>query len=1205
MVSGLGVPPAPATEPRFALRELPAFPRSDRYTYVAMIGQGGMGVIYRAFDRELGHEVALKVLRARGPEAVARLKAEFRARADFHHPHLLQLLDLVVTPEHAFFTMELVDTVDFLDWVWLAGQADVRRRLATALTGVVSALAALHAAGFVHFDVKPANILVDRMDRALLADFGLSTAIRSRAGAPARDVEGLGTPDYMAPERHRGGAVLPASDLYSVGAVIVEALTGSLHDEVDVRGDDPLLALARRLLAPDPDARPAASDAAAALAGFATAEPALHAGVESPFVGREPQLAALAEAFARVDRSTIVVGHVRGPSGIGKTALVRRFLDQVKARCPSAIVLHGRCHPYEQIAFGGVDRIVEGLAEAIRDGEVSIAGIPPRALAALVRLFPAMPWKIPATAGVLSDDDRGLRLLGIATLRELLARAAATRPLVMWIDDLHWSDDDTEEVLAGIVRIPNTMVIYSYRPEHAMPPAEDLGALRVHRVDVEVGALDASDLESLVRAVAPDVAGDTCRELAAAARGYPVFARVLGQHDAHRLGALGLGQAGSLAALWNQLIDALPDGQRALFDAIAVAPGPVAASIVSTAAGVPHAAPELRTLEQLGVVTRAPGRGAMRVAPFHDQLRQLRLEHLDAQARARLHRELARGHERVASADYEALVHHCHELGDDGRAGHYAVLAGDRASASLAFGAAAGFYGSAIEWLPARGEPWELHRKLAECQANRGHAEDAGLHFERAAVERTRAEGPSAAATRCSMRAAEQLLRCGRIPEGYRIMRDVLAALRVRLPGSHRTAVLRSVVLRARFVMRGLESAPVAELDPDEELRMDALWMASTSLGHLNHALADVLLLHHVRAALDRGTPSRILRSLTYEAAAEITIGLAYFDRRAMDMLARAERLLAVTRDDYDHGWYEASYSAIAFFRADLRETIAHAEKAEDHLLRRAIGVAWERAVVHSYWLFALALTGEATALEQRRRIALEDALARRDRLAESHCRSGYTALTWLFRDDVAAARRDRATMLGAVHRDHRDRAEANRWPESAFGTPDYHALLADCHIDLYAGDAQAALARIDAAWPLMERALLLRITFVNVDLRFLRARCALAASTTSPRPRALRKLAAREAARIARDRNPVARPYHALLRGLLAPDPAVLGDAERGFDELAMAGHAAAARFRRGELIGGGDGERLCGEACERLRAAGIVRPEGIIAMYAPRGTA
>lgn len=895
-----------------------------------------------------------------------------------------------------------------------------------------------------------------------------------------------------------------------------------------------------------------------------------------------------------------MIAEVHGPSGIGKTVLVQRFLDHVAAVRPDAIVLRGRCHPYEQIAFGGVDRVVEGLAECVHDGEISLAGITPAALVALVRLFPTLPWRVPATASALTDDDRGLRLLGIATLRELLARAANARPLVMWIDDLHWIDDDTQEVLAAIAGVRNAMIVYSYRPDDtarlaALRAAPAAAAVPTRRIAIALGALDAGEVESLVRAVAPDVAGDVCRELAVAAGGSPIFARILVRHGRPRGGEPGR----SPAALWNQLIDALPAAQRALFDALAVAPGPVAAAVVQAAASVEYASPELRALEQLGIVSRAPGRGSIRFAPLHDQLRQVRLDHLDAATRMRLHRELARSHEHTASGDYEALVHHFHALAEDGRAGHYAVLAGDRASASLAFGTAASYYARAIDWLPVRGEPWELHRKLAECEASRGHAESAGLHFERAAAARTAAGGPRLATTRLAMRAAEQLLRCGRIPEGYRIMRDVLATLRVRLPASHRAALIHSVVLRARLVMRGLDAVLRPDLAAEQELLIDALWMAATSLAHVNYPLADVLLLHHMRAALDGSSPSRIMWSLTYEAAAEVTLGIGFFDRRAADMMARAERLLAMTRDDYDLGWFEASCAAIAYFRGRWRDTIAHAEAAEHHLLRRGIGVAWERAVVHSYWLFALALTGDAAALEAQRRIVLDDARARRDLLAEDHCRSGYTALTWLFRDDVAGARDECGRSLGAARLDGGD-PRPERWPESSFSTPDYQALLARCHLELYAGDPGAAWAHVSAAWPLIERAQLLRIQFVGVDLRFLRARCALAASRGS-RDGRLVALAARDRARIARDPNPTARPYHALLGGLLARSPELLDDAARGFDQLAMAAHAAAARHRAGELIGGRIGDRLRGAARDRLRQLGIARPERMVELYAP----
>jgi eukaryotic-like serine/threonine-protein kinase len=1208
-----------------------------------MIGQGGAGVIYRAVDRDLEQEVALKVLRAPGGGSVSKLKSEFRARADLHHPNLLQLFELVVTDEHAFFTMELVDAVDFLDWIWRgtpatpAAVADdgAQRRLAGAMRDVVSGLAALHGAGLVHFDVKPGNILVDRAGRVRLADFGLSTEFRTEAGASVRDTEGAGTPYYMAPERRRGGIITPASDLYSVGATMLEALTGSPRAALeDPPGDpSPLLAIARRLMARDPQARPSAREALDtlhAIGGGAAAAVvhglALRLRPEAPFVGRTPQLAAMQDAFERADETATATIHVHGPSGIGKTALVRRFLDGVRTRHPDVVILRGRCHPYEQIAFCGIDRVVDELSDYMRSGGMSVEGIAPHGLAALVRLFPSVPSRVDPAMVSTAAGTSSLRHLGFAALRELLARAAAVRRLILWIDDLQWVDDDTLEVLRALQAIPRATFILSYRLDdtgtrsrldllRGNPPAPDLGLL-AHSTDLPLGILDAGDLESLFRTLAPEISPETCKELAVAAGGYPIFAHVLGGPDAHPVNSGALARPGLLAAWLNGMVDALPATQRALFDTIVVAPGPVAMSVVMHAAAADQPLPSLRALEQLGIVSRSSGRGVVRVLPLHDRLRQVRLERIHPAEYARIHRALARSHEQLVSFDFEALTHHYHELGEDERAGQYSVLAGDRASASLAFGAAASYYARAIEWLPDRKEPWELIRKLAECEANRGHGQDAGGQFEQAARVREHIEGPSAETTRLQLRAAEQMLRSGAITDGFRVMRDVLSALGVKLPTSHRGALARSVVLRLGLLARGTRFSPraEAELDDRERLRMDALWMASTSLAHVNFPLADVLLLLHGRSAIASGEPSRILRFLTYEAAAEVILGSRYFDRRAAALTAQADQLRATVNDDYNSGWYHASYAANAFFRADWRASVAHAETAEAHLTRHGVGIAWERAVAYQYWLFALALTAQPAKLEERRRIALEDALARRDRLAENHCRSGYTSLLWLFRDDLDTARRERQTMRGLLHPD-RDPTAVRRWPEDSFATPDYHDLIADTHIELYAGAGLAAHARIEEAWPLVERALLLRLQFAGVDLRFLRARCALAASLQVGRgrmrrggaldPHALRRIASHELSRIARDRNPVARPYHGLLAGLLRPDakPAAgwLDDAARSFDALVMPAHAAAARFRHGELVGGSEGAKRCSDALDSLSAAGIVRPSHIIQLFAP----
>src|SRR6478735_151763 len=133
------------------------FQGSDRFSLVRRLGEGGMGIVYEAIDRARGLHVALKTLRETSPETLLRLKTEFRALHELHHPNLVALGELVEQEGRWFFTMELVDGVDVLHWV---RPPDARggfdeARLRAVLPQLVGALGALHRVGTVHRDVKP------------------------------------------------------------------------------------------------------------------------------------------------------------------------------------------------------------------------------------------------------------------------------------------------------------------------------------------------------------------------------------------------------------------------------------------------------------------------------------------------------------------------------------------------------------------------------------------------------------------------------------------------------------------------------------------------------------------------------------------------------------------------------------------------------------------------------------------------------------------------------------------------------------------------------------------------------------------------------------------------------------------------------------------------------------------------------------------
>jgi serine/threonine protein kinase/WD40 repeat protein len=224
-----GSDPRPAASPIDRVGDLP-FATLGGYRIVARLGHGGMGDVYKAYEAALDRFVAVKVLPAelaRQADFVRRFRAEATAVARLAHPHIVQIHAIGEDQGRHFFAMQ------FVEGETLAQRLGRDRRLTcdAALPIVeqcLSGLAAAHAEGLVHRDVKPGNVLLDRKSgRALLADFGLVKAIGRQTDATATGVI-MGTVDYIPPEQARGHAVDGRSDLYSLGVMLYEMLAGGL-----------------------------------------------------------------------------------------------------------------------------------------------------------------------------------------------------------------------------------------------------------------------------------------------------------------------------------------------------------------------------------------------------------------------------------------------------------------------------------------------------------------------------------------------------------------------------------------------------------------------------------------------------------------------------------------------------------------------------------------------------------------------------------------------------------------------------------------------------------------------------------------------------------------------------------------------------------------------------------------------------------------
>jgi signal transduction histidine kinase/tetratricopeptide (TPR) repeat protein len=554
---------------------VPAFGR--RYRVLSELGRGAMGTVWRVWDEVLEREVALKVLTSAASDP-AELVVEFRAAAALRHPHVIRLFDLSVNSAAGpFFTMELLSAQPISG----AGGPDATIRLAVQ---ALSALVYLERHGLSHGDLKPTNLLVDDgPDPAVhLVDFGLS--LQGAEGAIS------GTPAYLPPERARGAAQDARGDLYSLGVVLYEALSGAnpflaetaaasisrhvrlvpepLHRTTP--GIDPAISgFVSRLLEKSPERRPAtAADALATLLSLVADSPLASSPsvVAPPLVGRPAAQSAVQSTLraARVGRGSALV--LSGPAGTGRTELCESARIQAQVvGLPCAIL---RCRP-------GRDT--------------------PAALASAVAL---------ALDAHGSDcDPNDVDAIAACIL------SAATRPLALVVDDADRADPALAVLLARLVEgidwTSLALVIVVADRERPARVASAVVAAQSRRAasHVALTALGASETTALVEtALGAPIDPDTLGEMIhSATGGIPALALDLLRHLAST-GGLSLrdgifvatraldaseGATSPIETLLAMRFDALEPAAQAILLAVAVLDAPASPALVAHVASQP------------------------------------------------------------------------------------------------------------------------------------------------------------------------------------------------------------------------------------------------------------------------------------------------------------------------------------------------------------------------------------------------------------------------------------------------------------------------------------------------------------------------------------------------------------------------------------------------------------------------------------------
>lgn len=1135
-------------------------------------------------------------------------------------------------PRVGLTPLELTATVRPIPVVRLSVDYDGLRE---TLRQLARGLVALHEAGKLHRDIKPGNVLVTFEGRVVLLDFGL---VADLAAADAHTTLGprvVGTPAYMSPEQAAGDHVSAASDWYGVGVMLYEVLTsrlpfaGSVSEIRDAkqREDVPLVRsefpdvpadlsdLCRDLLARDPARRPSGRDVLARLndaSGATTrrSRTARDTGLSSSFVGRARELAMLADAFAAMTHGRAVTAYVHAISGMGKTTVVRHFLQQLRQHEREAVVLTGRCYQQESVPYKAFDLLIDELSQWFRTLPAgTVEALLPRDVLALVRLFPVLNRvkEVSQLRRRTPDipDAQELRRRAVAAFRELLARVAERWPLVLFIDDLQWSDLDSTHLIGEVLRPPDPprlLFVGAYRSDEAETSPALRALLTLHRTDlitvdtreIPLQELGSSDVAALVTALtgSTELEANLTDLVYRESGGNPFFVSELARLALSRKGVMTAGEVTLESAIATR-IAAVAEPAARLLKVLTLAGRPISPRVALQAADLAPSDYGILTSLRVAQLVRARETDrAEEIELYHDRIRDVVSRQIQVDEAVALHRRLASALEEAGGADPETLALHFSMAGSTDRAAEHAIVAADRASAAFAFDRAARLYELALQLRPGDDAVPTLRLKLADALANAGRGGAAGRAYLSAAEGMDHVKF-----VELQRRAAEQFLISGHMDQGLIALGNVLDALGMRLARTPQQAMLRLLVRRMLIRMRGLQfrERDVTALRQNDLLQIDSCWSVAVGLAFVDNIRAADFQARHCLLALRSGEPYRVARALALEAGYSATGGTRT-QRRTQAVTRAALSLAERVQNPHAIGLASLTAGIAAHLEGRWKASFELCERAEAILSESCTGVTWELDTANLHILFNLLSLGELTELCDRLPALANDARARGDLYGSTalQLRVGFVAA--LVRDDPVGAMEGINTAESA-------------WPRRQFLLQHYWSLVARLDILAYEGNGSAAYDLINPEWKQLASAQLLRVQFSTVESHYRRGRSALMWAldlpSASERRAALLQQVRRDGRTLKRQRAEWSVGLGYLLHAGAAHADRRADDerlcllrAEECFANAGMASHAVACRGARGRLLGGDQGRALVAESEQWHRARHVVNPTAFARM-------
>ena len=754
-----------------------------------------------------------------------------------------------------------------------------------------------------------------------------------------------------------------------------------------------------------------------------------------------------------------VVVLVHGGSGIGKTALVQHFLQEVEQQF-NTVVFSGRCYEHELVPYKAMDSLIDSLSRYLnRLPPLEVAGILPRNVLPLVRVFPVLS-KITAIAGLAQraqgleiPDPQELRRRAFAGLRDLLARLGDRQHLVLCIDDLQWGDVDSAALLTELLRPPDPplfLFVGCYRSEDVQKSVflstltqfQDKSDNTIDWRDLPVEPLSQHEACQLALGLLAENSPETQSQaevIGQESAGNPLFVYELVQ-QVQAVASRGRASAQKLAldeVLWNRVLQ-LPDHARRLLEALAVAGQPLEASLAAQVGDVGDDYRDLLALLRSQRFVRVTGLTEQEeIETYHDRIRETVVEHLSREQLKRHHLRIAETLEQAGRIDPERLAVHLEGAGEHQRAGECYGLAAVQAAAALAFDRAATLYRRAIDLHPGDyGQEHRLRVALAESLANAGCGAEAAQEYLAAAAHANPAE-----ALELRRLATEQFLYTGHTHEGLSALGEVLAAVGMSLPATPRRALWSLILRRAQLRLRGLR---FHTRDPSQIARKDLLRFHICSSAKRGLSLVDPIRAADFQTrslllALRCGEPSQIATSLTFEAMHTAAQGIQT-QQRVERLLEKAETLAREVKDPAVSGLIAMARGVAGNMYGCWKRGVEYSGQAERIFRERCTGVAFEINTAQGFALWALNFAGEVGELAHRIPPYLAEAEKQGNISASAHAST--LVLPALAADNPSGAERELRRWADYLHQNF---------------SQHYNAFCAQIQIDLYRGDAATA----------------------------------------------------------------------------------------------------------------------------------------------------